>query len=220
MNLRALSVEGARELDRRAFAELGLPTLLLMENAARGVAERARALGSRWVILCGAGNNGGDGLAAARHLGYEAEVFLLAEPDPERCPDAALQLRVLERAGFAIHRGDPDPRAYGPEVVWIDALFGTGLARPLAGRAAEWVARFDRAAGPKLCVDLPSGLDGDTGEALGGIACHADETVSLHAPKRGLLAASARAYVGRLSIVPLGLPPGWPRDGTSPTMDA
>ncbi|MBK9385682.1 MAG: NAD(P)H-hydrate epimerase [Planctomycetes bacterium] len=212
MDIRALSVEEARELDRRAVAELGLPTLLLMENAARGVAERARALGQRWVILCGAGNNGGDGLAAARHLGYDAIVHLLAAPDPAKCPDAALQLRVLERAGFAIHRGDPDPRAHGPEVVWIDALFGTGLARPLAGHAADWVARFDRAAGPKLSVDLPSGLDGDSGVALGGIACHADETVSFHAPKLGLLMPTARAFVGRLSVVPLGLPPGWPRD--------
>ena len=109
-----------------------------------------------------------------------------------------------------------DPEDLDPDT----ALFGTGLARPLEGRAAEWVARFDRAAGPKLSVDLPSGLDGDSGEALGGIACHAEETVTFHAPKRGLLAPSARAYVGRLSVVPLGLPPGWPRDGASPKMTA
>ena len=201
---RSLSVAEARALDADAVSRLGMPSLLLMENAARGVAEVARTLGERWVILCGPGNNGGDGLAAARHLGRRARVHLLAEPDPQRAPDAALQLRILRAAGHPLTAAppDPDPAQY---LVWVDALFGTGLARGLAGAPAAWVECFNRAAGRKLCVDIPSGLDGDSGLPLGP-ACRGEVTVTFVAPKRGLVTKAAAPYVGKLVVVGLGLP--------------
>ncbi|MEM7200065.1 MAG: NAD(P)H-hydrate epimerase [Planctomycetota bacterium] len=202
--MRVLTVAEARELDRDAVERLTMPSLLLMENAARGVADAARRMGSRFRILCGPGNNGGDGLAAARHLGPSATVFLLQEPDPARCPDAATQLRILRRAGVEVSTRPPPPTA-AERWVWLDALFGTGLARPLAGAAAEWVECFNRGRGPKLCVDIPSGLHGDTGELL-GTACRADVTVTFEAAKQGLVAPAARPFVGKLVVVPLGLP--------------
>ena len=202
---RVLSVAEARALDRDAVERLGLPSLLLMETAGRGVAEAARAMGERWVVLCGPGNNGGDGMCAARHLGRECLVHLLAEPDAERSPDAALQLRVLRKAGHAVVVGSLPRLAQGERRVWIDALFGTGLTRPPTGDARQWIEAFDAGAGPKLAVDIPSGLHGDTGEVLGS-ACRADVTVTFAARKRGLLAAAARPYVGRVVVVPLGLP--------------
>jgi NAD(P)H-hydrate epimerase len=202
---RVLTVAQARALDQDAVERLGMPSILLMENAARGVAEAARALGERFVVLCGPGNNGGDGLAAARHLGRAARVHLLAEPDAKKSPDAALQLRILRKAGWPIALGTL-PKVGDDGLVWIDALYGTGLQRPLAGDAARWVGAFNEGRGKKLAVDIPSGLDGDTGVALGGIACRCEVTVTFEAPKVGMLAETARPYVGRIVVAKLGLP--------------
>jgi NAD(P)H-hydrate epimerase len=202
---RILSVAEAREVDRDASLRLRMPSILLMENAARAVAEIARTLGHRFVILCGAGNNGGDGLAAARHLGREhCTVHLLAEPG-ERAPDAALQLAILRAAGWQLTVGTPPDLDAHAGAVWIDALFGTGLARELTGAARHWVELFNRASGPKLCVDLPSGLCGDTGAVLGA-ACRADVTVSFVGRKRGMVTGSGPAHCGRIVVAGLGLP--------------
>lgn len=89
--------------------------------------------------------------------------------------------------------------------VWIDALHGTGLARPLAGAACDWVQAMNAAAGPKLAVDIPSGLHGDTGEVL-GVAVRADVTVTFVAPKRGMLRGAGPAHCGRIVVAALGLP--------------
>ncbi len=203
---RVLSVAEARAIDHDAAARLGMPTVLLMENAARSVAEVAQSLGGRFVVLAGAGNNGGDGLAAARHLGWRrCAVHLLAEPDPVKSPDAALQARILRAAGAPLVVGTLPDLAVHRGAVWIDALFGTGLDRELTGAARDWVAAFDRAVGPKLCVDIPSGLHGDTGAVLGA-ACHADVTVTFVAKKRGMTVAAGPAHCGRIVVVGLGLP--------------
>ncbi len=200
-----MSVAEARAIDRDAVERLGMPVLLLMENAARGLAEEARKLGRRFVVLCGPGNNGGDGLAAARHLGSACSVHLLEEPDASRSPEAALQLAILRRAGRNIIAGVKPDLGLHDGAVWIDAMFGTGLTRPLGGLALEWTARFNAARGPKLAADIPTGLDGDTGVVLGD-ACRADVTVTFHAPKIGMLQPAAAPYVGRIVVVPLGLP--------------
>ncbi len=203
--MKTLSVHEAREIDTDAVERLGMPSILLMENAARGVAEHAAQLGERFVILCGPGNNGGDGLAAARHLGpSRCRIFLLAEPDPRKCPDAALQLEILRRAGVTVDvDADPSPDLEG---VWIDALFGTGLTRAVEGRAAGWIETMRTATGPKLAVDIPSGLDGDLGHPLGSATVRADVTVTFLAAKTGLVAAEAQPFVGRIEVVGLGLP--------------
>lgn len=201
-----LSVAEARAIDRDAAERLHMPTVLLMENAARSVADVARPLGERYVILAGAGNNGGDGLAVARHLGWRrCAVHLLAEPDPTKAPDAALQARILRAAGATPVVGAlPDLDAHRG-AVWIDALFGTGLDRELQGAARAWVEAFDRAQGPKLSIDIPSGLHGDTGAVLGA-ACHADVTVTFVAKKRGMVTANGAAHCGKVVVVGLGLP--------------
>ncbi|MGC6489422.1 MAG: NAD(P)H-hydrate epimerase [Planctomycetota bacterium] len=202
----ALTVAQARAIDRDARDRLGMPTALLMENAARSVADVARGLGDRFVVLCGAGNNGGDGLAAARHLGLaRCSVHLLAEPDAARAPDAALQRQILRRAGADVRVGALPAAAVDDDAVWIDALFGTGLSRPLTGAARAWIERFNRAVGPRLCVDIPSGLHGDTGEVLGA-ACCADVTVTFVAPKVGMTTEVGARHAGRVEVVGLGLP--------------
>ncbi|MFN9845936.1 MAG: NAD(P)H-hydrate epimerase [Planctomycetota bacterium] len=203
---RLLLVAEARAIDADARDRLGLPTLLLMENAARGVAEAAAALGERFVVLAGAGNHGGDGLAAARHLGWRrCAIHLLAEPDAQTAPDAALQLHVLRAAGVPVVVGALPDLAAHAGAVWIDALFGTGLARPLAGAARAWVDACNAARGRKLAVDIPSGLHGDTGEVLGA-AVRADVTVTFVARKRGMATPTGRAHCGRVVVANLGLP--------------
>jgi NAD(P)H-hydrate epimerase len=203
--MRILTVAQARALDRDAEQRLGMPSLLLMENASRAVAEQARLLGERFVVLAGPGNNGGDGLAAARHLGRAASVHLLAEPDPQKSPDAALQLRILRAAGQPVVTGSlPDPE-HGVGAVWIDALFGTGLERPLQGPALQWVQALDAARGRKLAVDIPSGLHGDTGAVLGA-AVHADVTVTFAAVKLGMTLGDGPRCCGRIVVTALGLP--------------
>lgn len=203
---RVLSVAEARAIDRDAVQRLGMPTVLLMENAARSVADVARSLGDRFVVLAGAGNNGGDGLAAARHLGWRrCAVHLLAEPDPAKSPDAALQARILRAAGAPLVVGALPDLAAHRGAVWIDALFGTGLDRDLQGAVRAWVAAFERAVGPKLSVDIPSGLHGDSGAVL-PVACHADVTVTFVARKRGMVVGEGPAHCGKVVVVGLGLP--------------
>ena len=203
---RILSVAEARAIDRDAAERLAMPTLLLMENAARSVAEVARSLGDRFVVLAGAGNNGGDGLAAARHLGFgRCAIHLLAEPDPAKAPDAALQAKILRAAGAPLVVGALPALAAHRGAVWIDALFGTGLDRELRGAAREWVEAFERAEGKKLCVDIPSGLHGDTGAVL-GVACRADVTVTFVGKKRGMTVGEGPVRCGRVEVVGLGLP--------------
>lgn len=201
-----LSVAEARAIDREAVERFGMPTVLLMENAARSAADVARTLGNRFVILCGSGNNGGDGLAMARHLGFaRCAIHLLAEPDPDKAPDAALQRTILHRAGASLKVGtEPDVSAHSG-AVWIDALFGTGLDRELREPARSWLDLFNHATGAKLSVDIPSGLHGDTGEVL-GVACRADETVTFVAKKKGMVTATGEAHCGRVHVVGLGLP--------------
>lgn len=206
MNPAPLSVAAARAIDQDAATRLGMPTVLLMENAARSVAELAATLGERFVVLCGAGNNGGDGLAAVRHLGVgRCTVHLLAELDPGRAADAALQLRILRNAGVPIAVGGLPPFAGYAGAVFVDALFGTGLARPLDGLARQWVDGCNAAAGRRLAVDIPSGLHGDTGEVL-GTAIRADATVTFVAPKLGMLQGAGPAHCGRIVVAGLGLP--------------
>ena len=203
--MKSLTVAEARAVDADAVQRLGMPTVLLMENAGRAVAEEALRLGTQFLVLCGPGNNGGDGLVAARHLGTAAQVHLLAEPDPARSPDAALQLRILRAAGRTVQVGPSLPPVPAPGTVWIDALHGTGLARPLEGAALAWVLAMNAAAGPKLAVDIPSGLHGDTGEVLGA-AVRADVTVTFVAPKHGMLRGAGPAHCGRIVVAGLGLP--------------
>lgn len=211
--MRTLTVAAARQLDVEAVQRFKMPSILLMENAARSVAEEARCLGEGWIILCGAGNNGGDGLAAARHLGRRARVHLLQEPDPTRAPDAALQLQILRAAAHDVVVGAlPDPAAT-ERAVWVDALFGIGLQRPLVGEARRWIECFNRAPGPRLGVDIPSGLHGDTGQVL-GVAARCHRTVTFVAPKIGMLQPAARTYVGDVVVASLGIPEGPPTGGT------
>ncbi len=206
-----LSVDAVRCLDRLAVERYGIPSLVLMENAARNLREHAaemlcRSRHAGAVVLCGPGSNGGDGYALARHLavlGVPVRAVAVGVPAPGS--DAAVNRGAAERMGLV--RGAPGPDE-APGLV-VDALFGTGLTRPVQGEAAAWVrwAESQRARGSVvLAVDTPSGLDASTGRALGGACVRADRTVCLAAVKPGLARLEAQEFVGDLAVVDVGAP--------------
>jgi NAD(P)H-hydrate epimerase len=209
------------ELDRLATAELGLPSALLMENAGRGAAERVlEVLGQRGArpgrvaIVCGPGNNGGDGYAAARHValaGCEVDLCTLVEPSSLR-GDAAMQHAVASRLGLSIARAiDPRELAACAERwkradVLVDALLGTGATPPPRPHAAAAIEAFNAREGPaKVALDLPSGMDADTG-ATPGACIRADLTVTFAALKLGFASATARPFLGRVVVASIGVP--------------
>jgi NAD(P)H-hydrate epimerase len=210
--------EALRELDRRAVEEFHIPILVLMENAGRAVAEVARRQlkkEGRALILAGPGNNGGDGLVTARHLhnaGVPVRVLLLAARD--RYEGAAgVQLKIVDAMKLAVEvlsAGHAALRDWivesSPGDLIIDALFGTGLSRPVEGLAAEVIKAANSARHPILAVDIPSGMDCDTGMAVGagGPVIKAVETVSFCGLKKGF--ATAAAWTGKVTVADIGAP--------------
>lgn len=215
--MRILSAEAMREVDRTAIEELGIPSMVLMENAAIGVVD---AIGEIYedaesaAIFCGPGNNGGDGLAIARHLavrGYEVQVFLVAGRRGMR-GDAEVQLGICRRQGLAIQEvADEDgvvealEEAREADLI-VDALFGTGLSKPLEGLLADLVQGLNDLPVPCVSVDLPSGLNGSRSEPLGP-HIEADLTVTFAAAKIAHVFPPASESVGELIVTDLGIPP-------------
>jgi NAD(P)H-hydrate epimerase len=215
MKVRPLTREEVRGIDARAAEGLRLPTLVLMENAGRGAAAalRARRDSGRVVIACGPGNNGGDGGVVARHLdawGFDVRVAWFV--DPARLKgDAAAQRDILERSGIASEAVGDDAEAGPIDALWagadwlVDGLLGTGLARPVEGLLARAIASMNRSGRPILALDLPSGLDADTGRPLGD-AVRSTLTATFVAPKLGFGREGAGAYTGEVVVVEIGVP--------------
>jgi NAD(P)H-hydrate epimerase len=205
-----------RALDRATIDDVGLPAVTLMETAGRAVSDAAlRMLGSERghvAVVCGPGNNGGDGFVAARVLrdrGIDAVVYLAAPRDAV-VGDARTHLDILERAGGIVRMlATPeqlaalDARVIDAALV-IDALFGVGLARPIEGHLAEVVTMMLMAE-RVLAVDIPSGLDADTGRTL-GTAVIAQRTVTMGALKIALCSAPGFARCGEIEVADIGIP--------------
>lgn len=211
-----LSREEARALDQRAMTELAMPGLALMENAGRGIAELLRALGIQGLvtICCGRGNNGGDGLVIARHLanfGIAARVLLFARPQ-ELAGDAAVNYAILTRSGLAVESIDLaslDETRLARELRladWVvDALFGSGLTGPLRPPFDRVVNAMNASMARILAVDIPSGLDCDTGNPMGPTV-RARHTATIVAPKKGFAEKAAQPWLGRVHVIDMGMP--------------
>jgi NAD(P)H-hydrate epimerase len=202
----ALTRDQVRQIDRRAFEEYGVPGIILMENAGRGVAELSLRLGINGpvAICCGKGNNGGDGFVIARHLdneGVAVRVYLATKRE-EIKGDAALNLQILERSGIAINS---DLEVFNGVDWVIDALLGTGLVGAVKEPFMCVIDTINRRQGKVLAVDIPSGLDCDSGLPLGG-AVRATHTATLVAMKSGFANDAAVPFVGNCHVVGIGVP--------------
>jgi NAD(P)H-hydrate epimerase len=213
-----LNRESVRQLDRRATEEFGVPGIVLMENAGRGVADKLCELGiaGTVVICCGPGNNGGDGFVIARHLdlrGVAVKVFTWGWQPPlaggQRPPgDAATNLSILEASGIAIHY-NADPSALAAAMAgaaWIvDALLGTGSHGEPRSPLDEIISTINASGVPVMAIVLPSGLDCDTGEAAKH-TIRAQHTCTFVAAKPGFLIESAKQYTGQVHVCDIGAP--------------
>ncbi|MDG2422569.1 MAG: NAD(P)H-hydrate epimerase [Phycisphaerales bacterium] len=196
---------GIREVDRRAIDEFGMSGLVLMENAARAASQLAIEMlnGSKVVIACGPGNNGGDGYAMARHLhNAGAEVVVVALTAPRTGSDAETNARIAQLMGL---KTVEDLDVLSTADLVIDAMLGTGLDRPVKAGARDCIEMINRTAKPTLAIDIPSGLDADTGQPL-GTAVHATATATFVGWKRGFLNEDAKAFTGALHVVDIGIP--------------
>ena len=210
-----LSRDQVREVDRRAIDVLGMSGLVLMENAGRGCVDVLGMLGARGPILiaCGKGNNGGDGFVIARHLvnaGLPVRIALACSPAELR-GDAAANYQALPSSKievFSVNDEDFNEQiaAATQEAEWIvDALLGTGSHGSPRPPYDALIRQLNQASARKLAIDIPSGLDCDSGEPAEP-TFRADRTCTFVAFKPGLLAESARQFVGIVHVVDIGVP--------------
>ncbi len=212
---RAMTAEQAREIDRRAVEACGMSSLVLMENAGRGAVDVLERLGIAGPVLipCGSGNNGGDGLVMARHLDvrrYAVCVALCGEP-ARMSADAAANLQILRHCKVPIElfsgAGDIarlERLLDGADWI-VDALFGTGFHGPMRAPFTEVIAALNAAPARRLAVDLPSGLNANTGEASTP-TFRADHTVTFVAPKVGFASPAAKPFLGEVHLTDIGAP--------------
>lgn len=195
-----------QQVDKRAIEELGIPGALLMENAGRAISEKVLQLAGEEdksvLVVCGKGNNGGDGFAAARHLmenSVQTTVISLFRTD-----------NILKNFTEIIYFEDIPEQTFRELVsssdIVVDAVFGTGLNTEVRGFEREVIDIINEySEGDIVSADIPSGINADTGEVMGS-AVVADYTVSFHAPKTGLLLYPGADYAGEITIAPIGIP--------------
>jgi hydroxyethylthiazole kinase-like uncharacterized protein yjeF len=208
-----LDADEMRATDAWAIKDQGEPSLELMETAGRAVAEAAAqaATSNRAAIVCGKGNNGGDGLVAARALretGFEVDALLLGPPD-ELSDDARANVDRVDGAR-QVDPGELAEAMRGAGVV-IDAVFGTGFAGLPRGPAVSAIEAMNEVEAPVVATDIASGVNASTGE-VEGAAVAADVTVTFHAPKLGHWIAPGKEHTGDLRVAPIGIPDGVPVD--------
>ena len=221
-----LDNEGMREADRSTIEDLGVPGIVLMENAATGVVDAIRVSfpeARQILILCGPGNNGGDGFAAARHLhngGLDAHLCLIGDPN-SLDGDAATNFGLASAFGvpIAVIKGDDLSTIEAliddwPADLVVDALLGTGTDRPLEGRYASLVEMVESSGLPVVAVDVPTGLNGSSAE-IPGTHLPADQTVTFAALKTCHVLPPACTACGEVALVDIGIPPAALETGCS-----
>jgi NAD(P)H-hydrate epimerase len=216
--MRVLNSAQMRQADRRTIDEIGVPALVLMENAGREVAAAIEAAHPEWLegrvtVLSGRGNNGGDGFVVARTLrerGVDVGVVLIGRAAEVR-GDARTNLDILGRLGIAVLE-IPDGQTWelhgseiGRAALIVDAIFGTGLSAPLSGLLETIVADVNESGVPVVSIDLPSGLSADCAEPI-GCSIRANMTVTLAAPKLPLVLAAADNRAGDVIVADIGIP--------------
>lgn len=214
-----MSRNEVRDVDRRAIEEFGLPGVVLMENAGRGCVDWLEELGiaGRVVICAGKGNNGGDGFVIARHLenrGYDVRVLLFSDPE-KLSGDAQINYEVINRARSSIQLfpqasiADSLNKELAAADWIVDALLGTGTQGSLRDPFPEIINAINRASAQVMAIDLPSGLDCDTGLPVDPVdpnTVRADFTATFVARKLGFENSVSAAYTGEVRVIDIGVP--------------
>jgi NAD(P)H-hydrate epimerase len=207
-----LTRQQVREVDRRAIEQYHVPGIVLMENAARGAVATAWSAMDETpgpvTVICGGGNNGGDGLALARHLhnsGLPVQILLTIDP-AKYTGDALTNWRIVQAMNLLIA---PFSRNHlfdtAPSLI-VDAIFGTGLTQAPRDPFPEIAAAISETSINVLAIDLPSGMDCDTGFPLGPASIRARDTVTFVAEKAGFANPAARKYTGHVTVADIGCP--------------
>lgn len=207
--MKVVTSEEMTLIDKKTIEEYGVSSLTLMERAGKAVAQRIKEhfKKGKVLIIAGPGNNGGDGMVAARYLkraGFKVKVYLVFEKE-KLSPEARTQLERLRKARipFLITRDLREEDLNGSIIV--DALFGTGLKREISGELAQLIDRINSSGAPVVAVDIPSGISSDDGSIMAR-AIRADLTVTFGLPKRGHLLFPGAEYTGRLYVEDIGFP--------------
>lgn len=209
MNREAISRKEMIDADKRAINFYKIPSIVLMENAAMAFFSEVKDMYHKFVVVSSCGNNGGDGLAIARHLyirGREVKVYIAGNPD-KMTEDCRINYEILKNLEVPINFLEEDKLDKFSEAIrdyfLVDAIFGTGLSREVQGFYKELIEKINLCSKATLSVDIPSGINADTGEVMGA-AIKASETITFHKIKKGLL--KAPRYTGVLKVRYIGIP--------------
>jgi NAD(P)H-hydrate epimerase len=224
--MKYLTRKQLKELDRKSIEEYGIPAIVLMENAGRALASESMQLIKRIknpyaYVICGQGNNGGDGLVAARHLfnnGVKVNIIYtgIIKEGMHKEGEAGVNLRAVLKMKIPISDaygrsvgGGKEFIKYKPDFkkadVIIDAIFGIGLIRKIKGILKDLIELINKSGKPIIAADVPSGLDCDTGRPL-GVVVKARKTVTFGAPKIGFKKKEAKKYIGKIFVADIGIP--------------
>lgn len=207
--MQAVSVQKMQELDRRTIEDFGVPSIILMENAGRCVSNVAMEMlkpcaGKKIAIFCGTGNNGGDGFVAARYLsrqGIGMAVYIIGDTSHIK-NDPLLNLNILRKTGIVV-KEISDARDVKAGLI-IDAILGIGVKGQVKEPVRSIIADLNKNGTQILSVDVPSGLDADTGKVLGS-AIKAAKTVTMQFPKKGFYINNGPGHVGEIIVADIGI---------------
>ena len=201
------SRDALRTIDQDTVEKFGIPSIVLMENASKGAADLIHDNCNKQAvditIVCGGGNNGGDGYGVARHLhnfGHKVMILQLAKPATE---DSLTNERVSRDMGIPIHPWSAN--SLGDPSLLVDAIFGTGLNRTVSGIYADAICELNESDRSCISLDIPSGLDCDEGTPY-GYCVMADETITFVGLKMGFMREHSRRFTGNVSVVEIGCP--------------
>lgn len=202
-----------REIDRRSIVEFCIPSLVLMERAGLAVVSviKERYGRKKVFVICGSGNNGGDGMVAARNLhneGWDVQVFLTSNPEELRA-DALIQYRAAVECGLRMRPAEEliydASSVFSRHSVIVDAILGTGLSKKVSGSLCDVIRALNESHLPIVSVDIPSGISSDNGQVLGE-AVRCECTVTFGLPKRGHYLFPGAGYAGVLHVADIGFP--------------
>lgn len=206
--MKLVSAKQMRNIDAISINKYKIPGIILMENAGRVIADitqKELKNKKRCIVFCGSGNNGGDGLVAARYLfnrGYKTEIVLVKNANKYK-GDPKTNFEIIKKLKIPVKKYS-DKLKINTDII-IDALLGTGTKGEISGIYKTVIDKINNSKKPVISADIPSGLDADTGKSL-GTTIKAKHTVTMGLVKRGLIRTPAKKFTGKLLVAEIGIP--------------